>query len=363
MLSGQSMFLQFECHAVVIKSAKTKPYFDLEPWRPVVSGLQELLDRCNPPPAVGPYGVGENTGGTISSPTQLSFEQQLLHRRNGGPPALGEPGGEAVQVGEDCFQENVGGSLGQVGGAGGVSVIAARSCDSGGSAHVVADYSMGYFHRIVPWRVPQGLDPEATQAALSEIGYPIDNGKQWGGGIVQGFEGGRRGPNLLLRPYLTDPNVYDVQEPVLADYLKLAGPRGALGYPTSDQFICTYPYGVCQDFVGGTIEYNLGTYVVSLRSPFYVYHVYGTCADGACGLNARTDPAYSGDMSAGVLHDGHPVDIVCQMVGELVTPNHGIGSKVWDELTNGYWLSDVYVDTPGKGGAFSPPIPPCQLGS
>jgi hypothetical protein len=53
------------------------------------------------------------------------------------------------------------------------------------------------------------------------------------------------------------------------------------------------------------------------------------------------------------------VDIVCQVHGELVTPNHGTASNVWDRFTNGSYVTDVYIDTPGIGGSFSPPIPPC----
>lgn len=93
--------------------------------------------------------------------------------------------------------------------------------------------------------------------------------------------------------------------------------------------------------------------------PFYVYHVYGTCADGACGLNERSGPGYSSYAIVGHLSDGNEVDLVCQISGQLVTPNHGTASTVWDKLTNGAYVTDVYVDTPGVGGSFSPPIPSC----
>lgn len=92
---------------------------------------------------------------------------------------------------------------------------------------------------------------------------------------------------------------------------------------------------------------------------FYVHHVYGTCADGACGLNERSGPGYSSYAIVGTVGEGGEVDIVCQTQGELVTPNHGTASTVWDKLTNGAYITDVYVDTPGVGGSFSPPIPQC----
>jgi surface antigen len=92
---------------------------------------------------------------------------------------------------------------------------------------------------------------------------------------------------------------------------------------------------------------------------FYVHHVYGTCADGACGVNERSGPGYSAYALVGSIGEGGEVDIVCQARGELVTPNHGTASTVWDKLTNGAYVTDVYVDTPGVGGNFSPPIPQC----
>jgi surface antigen len=92
---------------------------------------------------------------------------------------------------------------------------------------------------------------------------------------------------------------------------------------------------------------------------FYVHHVYGTCADGACGVNERSGPGYSSYAIVGNIGEGGEVDIVCQTSGQLVTPNHGTASTVWDKLTNGAYVTDVYIDTSGVGGNFSPPIPHC----
>jgi hypothetical protein len=89
------------------------------------------------------------------------------------------------------------------------------------------------------------------------------------------------------------------------------------------------------------------------------YYVYGTCADGLCGLNKRAGPGYSGYSVVGVLVDSDPVDIVCQTTGELVTPNHGVASNVWDQLVDGSYVTDVYITTPGTGGGFTDPIPRC----
>lgn len=91
----------------------------------------------------------------------------------------------------------------------------------------------------------------------------------------------------------------------------------------------------------------------------YRYYVYHTCANGACGLNARTGPGYTNYKKTRVLYDGNPVDIVCQTTGEAVTGIDGSSSVVWDRLVQGDYVSDFYVNTPGTNGAFSPPIPRC----
>ncbi len=93
---------------------------------------------------------------------------------------------------------------------------------------------------------------------------------------------------------------------------------------------------------------------------FYVYHVMGTCADGACGLNIRSGPGYSGYAVTGVLVEGAEVDIICQALGQMVgpSPTTGNSSAVWDQLTNGGWVSDLYISTPNVG-TWSSPIPEC----
>jgi len=93
---------------------------------------------------------------------------------------------------------------------------------------------------------------------------------------------------------------------------------------------------------------------------FYVFQVYHTCASGHCGLAERTGPGFSAYPAIDWLADGTNVDIVCQTVGEPVTGIDGSTSNVWDHLTNGDYVSDYYVNTPGTLGAFSPPIPRCS---
>jgi hypothetical protein len=73
----------------------------------------------------------------------------------------------------------------------------------------------------------------------------------------------------------------------------------------------------------------------------------------------RAGPGYSSYAQTSSKAEGAELDIVCQAQTELVTPNHGTASTVWDRLTDNQWVTDIYVDTPGVGGAFSPPIPQC----
>jgi hypothetical protein len=93
---------------------------------------------------------------------------------------------------------------------------------------------------------------------------------------------------------------------------------------------------------------------------FYVYAVYNTCANGACGLNLRTGPGYSDYAVTRVLVDGDAIDIVCQTQGQSVSGIDGTSSDVWDKTVQGDYAADFYVDTPGMTGSFSPPIPRCQ---
>ncbi len=95
------------------------------------------------------------------------------------------------------------------------------------------------------------------------------------------------------------------------------------------------------------------------HSTYYVHRVYHTCANGGCGLHERTGPGYTKYRSVGLLHDGQKVQIVCQGPGQPVSGLDRTSSDVWDKLSNGHWVADYYINTPGMRGAFSPPIPRC----
>ena len=92
---------------------------------------------------------------------------------------------------------------------------------------------------------------------------------------------------------------------------------------------------------------------------YYVYYVYHTCANGACGLNLRSGPGYSNYSITRTLVDGDAVDIVCQTTGQSVSGKDGSSSDVWDKTVQGDYAADFYINTPGTTGSFSPPIPRC----
>ena len=91
-------------------------------------------------------------------------------------------------------------------------------------------------------------------------------------------------------------------------------------------------------------EFGIGSFNVP---KLFATRVYGTCANGHCGLHMHTLP----DANApriGTLADGTGVFIVCQSLGMTFTSG-GTASRVWDRLTRGGWVSDLYLATPETG--------------
>jgi hypothetical protein len=91
------------------------------------------------------------------------------------------------------------------------------------------------------------------------------------------------------------------------------------------------------------------------------YLVYGTCLAGGCGLKQREGAGPSFPERGRRLADGERVLIICQTLGERVdlggTPTRK-GTRVWDLLDTGRYVSDAFVDTPGHG-RFSSVFPKC----
>jgi hypothetical protein len=117
--------------------------------------------------------------------------------------------------------------------------------------------------------------------------------------------------------------------------------------------------GACSGTSGCQVTMTGDTSVgAGFSQNYWTQHVYGTCADGPCGLNERNGPCYSSCARIGGFYDGNAVNVVCQTTGELVSASDG-QTDVWDRLTDGGYVTDMYVDTPNSRHGFSPPIPQC----
>jgi hypothetical protein len=88
-------------------------------------------------------------------------------------------------------------------------------------------------------------------------------------------------------------------------------------------------------------------HAINMPSSPFQYNIYGTVSPGEYAAPSATS------KQVGVLPIGNEVDLRCQEAGSVVK-----GSAVWDQLTNGEWVSDYFVDTPNIGD-FSYPIPIC----
>src|SRR5215469_14099636 len=71
------------------------------------------------------------------------------------------------------------------------------------------------------------------------------------------------------------------------------------------------------------------------------------------GVNARKGPGSNFPVVHGLANNSQ-IDIVCQVHGEVVN-----GSNIWNKLSDGTFVTDVYCDT-SNFNAFSPPLPVCQ---
>jgi hypothetical protein len=100
-------------------------------------------------------------------------------------------------------------------------------------------------------------------------------------------------------------------------------------------------------------------YFASSRIEGARYLVYGTCLHGGCGLKQREGPGRAYKKAGRRIPDGERVLVICQTTGE---PPPGVTTRVWNRLDNGLYVSDAFVDTPGRG-RFSSVFPRCGEGS
>ena len=81
---------------------------------------------------------------------------------------------------------------------------------------------------------------------------------------------------------------------------------------------------------------------------------------GSSGLYERSAPSAS-STKLGTLSNGTTVYIVCQALGiSYSTGGSPAIDSVWDQLTNGGFVADYWVSTPGRG-TFSSGIPRCGV--
>jgi uncharacterized protein YraI len=80
---------------------------------------------------------------------------------------------------------------------------------------------------------------------------------------------------------------------------------------------------------------------------------YGYKVASRDGLNARTGPSTSHAI-AKVHGPGSTLKVVCQTPGSAIA-----GTRVWDKLTDGTYVTDSYVSTPARIG-YSAPLPRCS---
>jgi hypothetical protein len=118
--------------------------------------------------------------------------------------------------------------------------------------------------------------------------------------------------------------------------------------------LCVGAFGLAYHIGSETLARTPGG---SLNTP-RTFHVYGTCAAGACGLNERAAPTPHSEK-IGQLQDGTAIGIICQTTGYPLRTN-GHTSRIWDQLANAAYVSDLYVSTPNVG-TFSPELNRCPV--
>jgi hypothetical protein len=103
-----------------------------------------------------------------------------------------------------------------------------------------------------------------------------------------------------------------------------------------------------RDAIGGDVV-GAAAGVATPSGPPYTYYVVGASA-----LNERTQPNGSATIVATANRGTDPLPVVCQAIGQSVD-----GDSVWDKLSNGAYVSDIYTSTTGRNG-FSAAIPKCD---
>jgi cutinase len=83
--------------------------------------------------------------------------------------------------------------------------------------------------------------------------------------------------------------------------------------------------------------------------PGRTYTVSGACAGVECLLGEWSGPGTGAFRLLGTVGDGEQVAVVCQTTGETARAADGTESAIWDRLSTGNFVSDLYLTTPGVG--------------
>ncbi len=90
-----------------------------------------------------------------------------------------------------------------------------------------------------------------------------------------------------------------------------------------------------------------------------LFEVRGTDTDHIGTVNECATPKRCGIHNIGRIREGERVEIECQVRGGVVKAEDGRSSSIWDRLTNGAYVTDLYISTPVKD-AFTPKLGVCE---
>lgn len=104
-----------------------------------------------------------------------------------------------------------------------------------------------------------------------------------------------------------------------------------------------------------------GTTVVTIAAPGVSqapaqYRVISPGCGGTCKVYRRGEPNHN-SPDHGYHIDGDTVTVVCQITGEQINDPDNGNSNVWAKLDSGYYVSDLFLNTPKPGPA--PNLPTC----
>lgn len=104
-----------------------------------------------------------------------------------------------------------------------------------------------------------------------------------------------------------------------------------------------------------------GTTVVTIAAPGLLqapaqYRVVSPGCGGTCKVYRRSEPDHN-STEHGYHINGDTVTVVCQITGEQINDPDNGSSNIWAKLDSGFYVSDLFLDTPKPGPAAN--LPTC----